>query len=95
MTTDSVPFVRQGALVALALIMMQAPNSHPKAESTRKLYAKVIADKHEDVLAKMGAIYAQGLMEAGGRNVTINLARGSGHTHMPSAVGMLVFTQVS
>ena len=57
------------------------------------MYAKVIADKHEDVMAKYGAIMAQGIIDAGGRNVTISLASRTGHAHMQGIVGMLVFTQ--
>ena len=54
---------------------------------------KVIADKHEDPLAKFGAIYAQGIVESGGRNVAISLVNESGHINMPAVVGMLVFSQ--
>ena len=31
----------------------------------RELYARVISDKHEDVMAKFGAILAQGIIDAG------------------------------
>lgn len=31
----------------------------------REYFAKVIADKHEDGLAKFGAIIAQGIIDAG------------------------------
>lgn len=31
----------------------------------RQLYAKVINDKHDDVMAKFGAILAQGVLDAG------------------------------
>jgi len=31
----------------------------------RALYAKVIVDKHEDVMSKFGAILAQGIIDAG------------------------------
>lgn len=31
----------------------------------RQLYAKVINDKHDDVMAKFGAILAQGILDAG------------------------------
>ena len=34
---------------------------------------KVIGDKHEDVMAEFGAILAQGIIDAVGRNVTISL----------------------
>jgi len=57
------------------------------------LYAKVITDKHEDVMAKFGAILAQGIIDAGGRNVTVSLQSRTGHTSMLGVVGMLIFTQ--
>ena len=59
----------------------------------RALYTKVINDKHEDVMAKFGAIMAQGIIDAGGRNVTVSLQSRTGHTNMLGVVGMLVFTQ--
>ena len=93
MLEDNTGFVRQGAYIAMAMVMMQQPNSHPKSESTRKLFAKVIADKHEDVLGRFGAIMAQGLIEAGGRNVTVSLVKEGGHVNMQAAVGLLVWTQ--
>uniref|UniRef100_A0A8D2ZIE6 26S proteasome non-ATPase regulatory subunit 1 n=1 Tax=Scophthalmus maximus TaxID=52904 RepID=A0A8D2ZIE6_SCOMX len=65
----------------------------PKVNQFRQLYSKVINDKHDDVMAKFGAILAQGILDAGGRNVTISLQSRTGHTHMPSVVGLLVFTQ--
>lgn len=57
------------------------------------MYAKVISDKHEDVMAKFGAILAQGIIDAGGRNCTVSLQSRTGHTNMEGVVGMLVFTQ--
>lgn len=37
----------------------------PQVKSIRETYAKVIGDKHEDVMAKFGAILAQGIIDAG------------------------------
>uniref|UniRef100_A0A9J8CK40 26S proteasome non-ATPase regulatory subunit 1 n=1 Tax=Cyprinus carpio carpio TaxID=630221 RepID=A0A9J8CK40_CYPCA len=94
MTNDPVNYVRQGALIASALIMIQQTEvTCPKVNQFRQLYSKVINDKHDDVMAKFGAILAQGILDAGGRNVTISLQSRTGHTHMPSVVGLLVFTQ--
>merc|ERR1712096_502170 len=50
------------------------------------------SDKHEDVMAKFGAILAQGIIDAGGRNVTVSLQSRTGHTSMLGVAGMLVFT---
>jgi hypothetical protein len=98
MLSDSTPFVRQGAYIAIGLIMIQQSNKHPKvhgysppaftrwsahghldvlraildntyslsqSDSVRKALAKAIGDKTEDVLTKVGAIYAQGIIDAG------------------------------
>eukprot|EP00048_Salpingoeca_helianthica_P022316 m.17581 g.17581 ORF g.17581 m.17581 type:complete len:928 (-) comp7164_c0_seq1:44-2827(-) len=90
---DSSSIVRQGAFIAQALVMLQQPNTHPKIDATRKLFQKVIADKHEDMVAKFGAIFAQGILEAGGRNATIALARDHGHMDVPAVAGLMLFTQ--
>ena len=44
---DSVAFVRQGALIALALIMMQQNAEHPKFKMARELFMSTMVDKHE------------------------------------------------
>merc|ERR1712141_346329 len=94
MKNDPVNYVRQGALIASALILVQQTEvTCPKVKDYRNLYTKVISDKHEDVMAKFGAILAQGIIDAGGRNVTVSLQSRTGHTSMLGVVGMLVFTQ--
>lgn len=127
LTSDPVNFVRQGALIASAMVLIQHnENTAPKVAHFRQLYAKVcggfggservrkltstpqpftkppsqthhhhqlIADKHEDVMAKFGAILAQGIIDAGGRNCTISLQSRTGHTNMETVVGLLVFLQ--
>ncbi|VEN43763.1 unnamed protein product [Callosobruchus maculatus] len=91
---DPVNFVRQGALIASAMILIQhTDQTCPKAGFFRQTYAQVIANKHEDVMAKFGAILAQGIIDAGGRNVTLSLQSRTGHTNMLAVVGTLVFTQ--
>ncbi|KAK7582117.1 hypothetical protein V9T40_013562 [Parthenolecanium corni] len=66
LTNDSVNFVRQGALIASAMILIQQTEGLcPKVKDFRTLYSKVITDKHEDVMSKFGAILAQGIIDAG------------------------------
>ncbi|CAG8526274.1 17299_t:CDS:10 [Acaulospora morrowiae] len=94
MTKDPVDYVRQGAFISLAMILIQQNDvTNQKVSSTRKMYEKIINDKHEDAMAKFGAVLGQGIIDAGGRNVTISLQSRSGHLNMPAIVGMAVFTQ--
>jgi 26S proteasome regulatory subunit N2 len=94
MTNDPVNYVRQGALISSALVLIQQTEvTCPKVKDFRAMYSKVIGDKHEDVMAKFGGIFAQGIIDAGGRNVTVSLLSRTGHTRVSSVVGMLVFTQ--
>ncbi|XP_966419.1 26S proteasome non-ATPase regulatory subunit 1 [Tribolium castaneum] len=91
---DPVNFVRQGALIASAMILIQqTEQTCPKVSFFRQTYAQVISNKHEDVMAKFGAILAQGIIDAGGRNVTLSLQSRTGHMNMLAVVGTLVFTQ--
>ncbi|XP_065075049.1 26S proteasome non-ATPase regulatory subunit 1 [Ochlerotatus camptorhynchus] len=91
---DPINFVRQGALIASAMILIQQTDQTcPKVTFFRQLYTQVITNKHEDVMAKYGAILAQGIIDAGGRNVTVSLQSRTGHTNLQAVVGMLVFTQ--
>ncbi|KAL0575818.1 proteasome regulatory particle base subunit [Marasmius crinis-equi] len=94
MTKDSVDFVRQGAFIALGMILLQQSEaSSPSLGSTRALYTKIVSDKHEDPMARFGAAIAQGLIDAGGRNVTINLQSRAGSTNTNAIVGMVMFCQ--
>ncbi|KAJ3516366.1 hypothetical protein NLJ89_g1157 [Agrocybe chaxingu] len=94
MTKDSVDFVRQGAFIALGMILVeQSEASSPAIGPTRAKYAKVISDKHEDPMARFGAAIGQGFIDAGGRNVTINLQSRAGSTNTSAMVGMVLFCQ--
>ena len=56
----------QGALIASSLVLIQqTEHSCPKVAKFREIYAKVISDKHEDIIAKFGATLAQGILDAG------------------------------
>lgn len=94
MTKDPVDFVRQGALIALGMVLIQQSEaSSPSMSTTRTLYAKIVADKHEDPMARFGAALGQGLIDAGGRNVTISLQSRAGSANTSAIVGMVLFCQ--
>ncbi|KAK1815509.1 proteasome regulatory particle base subunit [Friedmanniomyces endolithicus] len=94
MTKDSVDFVRQGAFIALAMIMVQQNEAlNPKVNTIRKQLQKSISDRHEDAMAKFGCALALGIIDAGGRNCTISLQTQTGNLNMAAIVGMAVFTQ--
>lgn len=94
MVKDPVDYVRQGALIATAMVLMQHNESmSSKVAATRKLYEKIIGDKHEDAMSKFGATIGQGIIDAGGRNVTISLATRSGLPNMSAIVGAVMFSQ--
>lgn len=66
MINDSVNYVRQGAFIASAMVLTQQNDIMcPKAATFRNLYSAAISDKHEDIMAKFGAILAQGIIDAG------------------------------
>ena len=94
MMKDPTDFVRQGALIALSMIMMQQNEvMNPKAATIRKTLKKVVGDRHEDAMTKFGAALALGIIDAGGRNCTIGLQTQTGNLNMAGIVGMAVFTQ--
>jgi 26S proteasome regulatory subunit N2 len=94
MTKDPVDFVRQGALIALGMVLVQQSEAaSPASVSTRAMYNKIIGDKHEDPMARFGAALGQGLIDAGGRNVTISLQSCAGSRNMNAIIGMALFCQ--
>ncbi|KAJ3230338.1 proteasome regulatory particle base subunit [Chytriomyces hyalinus] len=151
LTKDSVDFVRQGALMAMAMVLVQhnevsgggkAPAPAPAAaakpaakeednkdakkdtetkkdeeakkdikeketpkekeealastnwvEIVRERFESIIADKYEEPMAIFGAVLGQGILAAGGRNVTISLRGPAGiSARMSAVVGMAIFT---
>jgi len=94
LTKDPVDFVRQGACLSLSMILIQQNEvQNPKVGTARTIFSKIIADKHEDGMAKFGAALSQGILDAGGRNVTVALHNKSGSNNMAAIVGMALFTQ--
>ncbi|KAL5998534.1 26S proteasome non-ATPase regulatory subunit 1 A [Asimina triloba] len=129
LTSDVVDFVRQGALIAMAMVMVQTTEACDSRVATfrfvsmdyfelfllkvllyphstcssgmvsgglgigRRQLEKIVLDKHEDTMSKMGAILASGILDAGGRNVTIRLLSKTKHDKITAVVGLAVFSQ--
>ncbi|KAK2623570.1 hypothetical protein QTJ16_007124 [Diplocarpon rosae] len=94
MTKDPTDFVRQGALISLAMIMVQQNEvMNPKVAEIRKTLKKIVSDRHEDAMTKFGCALALGIIDAGGRNCTIGLQTQTGNLNMAGIVGIAVFTQ--
>ncbi|KAB8239660.1 proteasome regulatory particle base subunit [Aspergillus alliaceus] len=94
MLKDSTDFVRQGALISLAMVLVQQNEAmNPRVSSLRKAMMKMIGDRHEDAMAKFGCAVALGIIDAGGRNCTISLQTQTGNLNMPGIVGAAVFIQ--
>ena len=71
---DSVDFVKQGALIALGLVLQQENDTHlPRVAALRERLNKIITGKTDGSLTKMGAILALGLMGVGGQNCTVGM----------------------
>ncbi|KAK4635108.1 26S proteasome regulatory subunit rpn2 [Fulvia fulva] len=94
MMKDSVDFVRQGAFISMAMIMVQQNDAmNPKVSALRKQLQKAVGDRHEDAMAKFGCALALGIIDAGGRNCTISLQTQTGNLNMAAIVGTSVFLQ--
>lgn len=94
MLKDPTDFVRQGALISLAMILVQQNDAmNPKVNSIRKTMLKMVGDRHEDAMCKFGCAMALGIIDAGGRNCTISLQTQTGNLNMPGIVGIAVFMQ--
>ncbi|CAG8280858.1 unnamed protein product [Penicillium salamii] len=94
MLKDSTDFVRQGALISLAMVLVQQNEAmNPRVTSLRKAMMKMLGDRHEDAMAKFGCAIALGIIDAGGRNCTISLQTQTGNLNMPGIVGAAVFVQ--
>jgi len=94
MLEDTIDFVRQGALFAMAMVLQQASETRsPSVKKFRELIMKIVTDKHQPILAKSGAIIAQGILDAGGGNVVLSMQSRAGFMKMGGAVGMMMFLQ--
>jgi 26S proteasome regulatory subunit N2 len=68
------------------LIQVNA-KKEPKSKDIRKAMMDAIEQKGGDAMMKLGAILGAGIIDAGGRNVTISLLSPSGHKKVAAIVG--------
>ncbi|SCU91574.1 LADA_0F10770g1_1 [Lachancea dasiensis] len=95
LTKDPVDFVRQAAMISLSLILIQqTEKTNGKVKEVNELFLSVISNKHQEGLAKFGACVAQGIMNAGGRNVTVQLENVEmGTLDTKAVIGLVMFSQ--
>ncbi|KAG5500502.1 hypothetical protein JKF63_03596 [Porcisia hertigi] len=93
MLEDIVDYVRQGAIMALAMVMVQlTEKENPKVKDFRLLLEKKIEDRNESRCSKFGYILATGLLDAGGRNCTFAMHK-QRHRLDKAVVGVFMFVQ--
>lgn len=94
LTKDPIDFVRQGACLSLSMILIQHTTlQSPHVQPVREIFSKIISDKHEDGMAKFGATLAQGIIDAGGRNVSLTLRNKNGLNTVKAIIGFALFNQ--
>ena len=97
MLKDKTDFVRQAAMMCLAMVLMQHAEegehgAHVKA-LRKELNDVIVEQKRVPSLVKSGALLALGLLDAGGRNQVISLCSPNGMVKMGAAIGMALFVQ--
>ena len=91
MLKDSVDFVQQGALIASALVLVE--QSEARQKFLRERIASLHSNRGAEIMARMGAIMAAGILDAGGRNATLSLRSESGYFRRTAVVGLAMFLQ--
>lgn len=92
MLDDKVSFVKQGALLSLALVLTQEHEARtPRVKMLREKIMSIVGDKHQSVVSKFGATLAAGILDAGGRNMCVNMISGAGFLRQGAVVGMIVW----
>jgi 26S proteasome regulatory subunit N2 len=91
---DAIDFVRQGAFMATALVLMQQSNGRVQSLATfRQKIADLVKDKYPSTLTKIGAIMAAGILDAGGRNSAIVLQSSGGFLKSSACAGLVLWAQ--
>ncbi|ODV59236.1 proteasome regulatory particle base subunit RPN2 [Ascoidea rubescens DSM 1968] len=94
LSKDPVDFVRQGALIAMSMILIQQnEKTFPKVKEIKELFSTYLSNKQMSIV-RFGSAIAHGIIDAGGQNVTIQLENNqTGTLNMKAIVGLAVFVQ--
>merc|ERR1719409_2721143 len=76
------------------LYMQTSQGKTERVKEFREKIKKIIGDKHEDVMTRFGAILANGIMDAGGRNSCASFYSQSGMLRRGAAIGFCLFSQM-
>lgn len=95
MLEDMTDFVRQGAYMATAMIYMQQSDScnAKKIKAFREKLTTIVSDKHQSTLTKMGATISTGLIDAGGRNCSLQMGSSNGFTKVSTVAALALWLQ--
>jgi 26S proteasome regulatory subunit N2 len=91
---DTTDFVRQAALMAMALVLQQESGDHlAHATTFRERVTKLVGRRDAAVMARIGAIHAQGIIDMGGRNSITSMVSRSGLLKMSAVIGVALWLQ--
>lgn len=93
---DVCDFVRQGAYMASALILQEVSEAAcDQVAPARKFFESVAGSRYEEPIARFGAILAQGIIDAGGRNAALALSAPGApqHNSLFGICGSMLFCQ--
>ena len=88
---DPTDFVQQGALIASAMVLVEQPES--KQEKLRERIAGLHGNRGVELMTRMGAIMASGILDAAGRNSTLSLYTDVGSMRRSAVLGLALFVQ--
>lgn len=94
MLKDRVDYVQQSAMTAIAMVLQQHNEAQePRVKEFREHLTKTISADHAPNMTRFGAVIAQGILDAGGRNQVISLLSPGGHKRNAAILGMIIFQQ--
>lgn len=88
---DPTDFVQQGALIGTAMVLIEQPES--RQEKLRERINELHGNRGVELMTRMGAIMASGILDAAGRNSTLSLYTDVGSLRRSAVLGLALFSQ--